>query len=253
MPIPAWKVDLIARALAQRGVDAPPLRAAAGWRAWASGAVSISCCAGRAGACLRASTSVRARASSMSASASSPGRRLARFWSPCGRPLHRSCRMAAAADAVVNETRQRHRPAAAAAQAPGPVAGAARGAGGAGRARRPGAAELGRPGIGRAGRRASHAAASVRRGARRPATRGLPAGHASGAEQAMRAAVAEWVGDAPRLADLFAGVGALSLGRPSKVALFESDKPAVTAAEAAARRLGGRSDRRARAICSAIR
>lgn len=60
------------------------------------------------------------------------------------------------------------------------------------------------------------------------------------AEQAMRAAVAEWAGDASRLADLFAGVGALSIGRPGKVALFESDKPAVAAVEAAARRLGGR-------------
>lgn len=35
-------------------------------------------------------------------------------------------------------------------------------------------------------------------------------------------------------------MGALSLGRAGKVALFESDKPAVAAAEAAARRLGGR-------------
>jgi 23S rRNA (uracil1939-C5)-methyltransferase len=35
-------------------------------------------------------------------------------------------------------------------------------------------------------------------------------------------------------------VGALSLGRAGKVALFESDKAAVAAAEAAARRLGGR-------------
>jgi len=33
------------------------------------------------------------------------------------------------------------------------------------------------------------------------------------AEQAMRAAVAEWTGDAARLADLFAGVGSLSIGR----------------------------------------
>ena len=56
----------------------------------------------------------------------------------------------------------------------------------------------------------------------------------------MRAAVAEWTVAAPRLADLFAGVGALSIGRPGKVALFESDKPAVAAAEAASRRLGGR-------------
>ena len=60
------------------------------------------------------------------------------------------------------------------------------------------------------------------------------------AEQAMRAAIAGWVGDAPRLVDLFAGVGALSLGRAGKAALYESDKPAVGAAEAAARRLGGR-------------
>lgn len=59
------------------------------------------------------------------------------------------------------------------------------------------------------------------------------------AEQAMRAAVAEWTGDASRLADLFAGVGALSAGRAGKIALFESDKPAVAAAEAAARRLPG--------------
>lgn len=60
------------------------------------------------------------------------------------------------------------------------------------------------------------------------------------AEQAMRAAVAEWTGDAARLVDLFAGVGALSLGRPGKLALFENDRPAVQAIEAAARRSGGR-------------
>ena len=59
------------------------------------------------------------------------------------------------------------------------------------------------------------------------------------AEQAMRAAIVEWTGDAPRLADLFAGVGALSLGRPGKAALFESDRASVAAADAAARRSGG--------------
>src|SRR4029453_15304590 len=59
------------------------------------------------------------------------------------------------------------------------------------------------------------------------------------AEQAMRAAVAEWAGDASRLVDLFAGVGALSIGRPGKVALFESDKPTVAAAQSAGRRVGG--------------
>jgi 23S rRNA (uracil1939-C5)-methyltransferase len=59
------------------------------------------------------------------------------------------------------------------------------------------------------------------------------------AEQAMRAAVTEWTGDAPRLVDLFAGVGALTMGRAGKVALFESDKAMVAAADAAGRRLGG--------------
>ncbi|MFI5002594.1 MAG: class I SAM-dependent RNA methyltransferase [Reyranellales bacterium] len=59
------------------------------------------------------------------------------------------------------------------------------------------------------------------------------------AEQAMRAAVAAWTGDALRLADLFAGLGALSLGRPGRLALFESDKPVVAAVDAAARKLGG--------------
>lgn len=57
------------------------------------------------------------------------------------------------------------------------------------------------------------------------------------AEQAMRAAVAEWAGGALRLADLFAGIGALTLGRPGKLALFESDKPAVAAIDTVRRRL----------------
>jgi 23S rRNA (uracil1939-C5)-methyltransferase len=61
------------------------------------------------------------------------------------------------------------------------------------------------------------------------------------AEQAMRAALAAWTGDATRLADLFAGIGALSLGRPGKVALFESDRPTVAAVEATVRRLGGKA------------
>ncbi|MGE0576519.1 MAG: class I SAM-dependent RNA methyltransferase [Reyranella sp.] len=57
------------------------------------------------------------------------------------------------------------------------------------------------------------------------------------AEQAMRAAVSEWAGDALRLVDLFAGIGALSLGRAGMVALFESDRSAVAAIDAARRRL----------------
>ncbi|MFO1161217.1 MAG: RNA methyltransferase [Reyranellaceae bacterium] len=56
------------------------------------------------------------------------------------------------------------------------------------------------------------------------------------AEQAMRLAVSEWAGDAPRVVDLFAGIGALSLGRAGKLALFESDQPAVAAIETARRR-----------------
>lgn len=57
------------------------------------------------------------------------------------------------------------------------------------------------------------------------------------AEQAMRTAVSEWAGAASRLADLFAGIGALTFGRPGKVALFESDRAAVAALDAARRRL----------------
>jgi 23S rRNA (uracil1939-C5)-methyltransferase len=57
------------------------------------------------------------------------------------------------------------------------------------------------------------------------------------AELAMRAAVAAWAGDAERLADLFSGIGALSLGRVGKLALFESDRQAVDAVQATTRRL----------------
>jgi 23S rRNA (uracil1939-C5)-methyltransferase len=56
------------------------------------------------------------------------------------------------------------------------------------------------------------------------------------AEQTMRAAVTAWAGDAAKLADLFAGVGALTLGRPGRLSLFESDKAAVDAVGAAARK-----------------
>ncbi|MBS0518676.1 MAG: hypothetical protein JSR90_08285 [Proteobacteria bacterium] len=55
----------------------------------------------------------------------------------------------------------------------------------------------------------------------------------------MRTAVSAWTGGAPRLADLFAGIGALSLGWPGKLALYESDAPSVAAADATARRIGG--------------
>jgi 23S rRNA (uracil1939-C5)-methyltransferase len=58
-------------------------------------------------------------------------------------------------------------------------------------------------------------------------------------EATMRAALNAWIGEAPKLADLFAGVGALSLGRPGRLSLFESDKPSVAAVDAAARRIGG--------------
>jgi 23S rRNA (uracil1939-C5)-methyltransferase len=58
-------------------------------------------------------------------------------------------------------------------------------------------------------------------------------------ERTMRAAVADWAGDAPRLADLFAGVGSLSLGRRGRLSLFESDRTSVAAVDTAARRIGG--------------
>lgn len=58
-------------------------------------------------------------------------------------------------------------------------------------------------------------------------------------ELAMREAVNAWASDAARLADLFAGVGSLSLGRPGRLSLFESDKPSVAAVDAAGRKIGG--------------
>lgn len=58
-------------------------------------------------------------------------------------------------------------------------------------------------------------------------------------ERAMRAAVTAWAGGAARLADLFAGIGSLSFGRPGRLSLFESDKPSLAAADVAARQIGG--------------
>jgi 23S rRNA (uracil1939-C5)-methyltransferase len=58
------------------------------------------------------------------------------------------------------------------------------------------------------------------------------------AEQTMRAAVSAWIGDDVKVADLFAGIGSLTFGRPGKLSLFESDKAAVEAAGAAARGMG---------------
>lgn len=58
-------------------------------------------------------------------------------------------------------------------------------------------------------------------------------------EQAMRAAVSAWTSEATRLADLFAGIGSLSLGRAGRLSLFESDKASIAAADAAARKIGG--------------
>ncbi len=55
----------------------------------------------------------------------------------------------------------------------------------------------------------------------------------------MRAGVTAWLDEAARTADLFAGIGALSLGKPGKLSLFEYDRPSVAAVDAAARKLGG--------------
>lgn len=59
------------------------------------------------------------------------------------------------------------------------------------------------------------------------------------AEITMRAGVQAWSGSAGRVADLFAGIGALTLGRAGRLDLFESDESSVAAVDAAARRLGG--------------
>lgn len=58
------------------------------------------------------------------------------------------------------------------------------------------------------------------------------------AEQVMRGAVASWLGEAKRVADLFAGMGTLTVGCPWRSTLYESDKPSMAAVEAAGRRLG---------------
>jgi 23S rRNA (uracil1939-C5)-methyltransferase len=47
--------------------------------------------------------------------------------------------------------------------------------------------------------------------------------------QAMREAAAEWLPGAKRVADLFAGIGALTVGQAWRSTLFESDKAAVAA------------------------
>lgn len=57
------------------------------------------------------------------------------------------------------------------------------------------------------------------------------------AELVMRAGVTAWAGEGAHIADLFAGIGALSLGKPGKASLFESDKAAVAAVDAAVRKL----------------
>jgi len=56
------------------------------------------------------------------------------------------------------------------------------------------------------------------------------------AELVMRAGVTAWGGEGAHIADLFAGIGALSLGKPGRVSLFESDKAAVATVDAALRR-----------------
>jgi 23S rRNA (uracil1939-C5)-methyltransferase len=59
------------------------------------------------------------------------------------------------------------------------------------------------------------------------------------AELAMRATVTAWTTGAARLADLFAGIGALTLGHAGRLAMFENDRLAVSSVEAAARRWVG--------------
>lgn len=49
------------------------------------------------------------------------------------------------------------------------------------------------------------------------------------AEQAMRDSVAGWLAGAKKVVDLFAGIGALTLGQAFRTTLYESDKAAVAA------------------------
>lgn len=56
------------------------------------------------------------------------------------------------------------------------------------------------------------------------------------AELVMRAGVTAWAGEGATVADLFAGIGALSLGKAGKASLFESDKAAVAAVDAGLRK-----------------
>lgn len=56
------------------------------------------------------------------------------------------------------------------------------------------------------------------------------------AELVMRAGVTAWGGEGAHIADLFAGIGALSLGKQGKASLYESDKTAVAAVDAALRK-----------------
>lgn len=58
-------------------------------------------------------------------------------------------------------------------------------------------------------------------------------------EQTMREAVDAWIGECGKLADLFAGIGSLTLGRPGRLSLFESDKASVAVVQAAGRKAGG--------------
>ncbi|MFO1080631.1 MAG: RsmD family RNA methyltransferase [Reyranellaceae bacterium] len=55
------------------------------------------------------------------------------------------------------------------------------------------------------------------------------------AELAMRAAVAAWTAGSARIVDLFAGIGALTLGSVAAGTLVDGDRPAVAALEAALR------------------
>lgn len=50
------------------------------------------------------------------------------------------------------------------------------------------------------------------------------------AERAMRESVGDWLAGAKKVADLFAGIGALTLGQAFRTTLYEGDQAAVTAA-----------------------
>ena len=183
----AWKVELIVRALAQRGVDAPrfepPLVGAPGERRRVDFVLRRQGRRVLAGFHERASPQIVDVGTCVMAR---PGLN-ALLGSVAREPRVRAARRRGGR-CDRERDRRRPRPADPSAPAPRPVARAARGTGGAGRARRPGAAELGRSCLRRAHRRPTPAVPGFGEARVEPPP-GAFLQATQRAEQAMRAAV----------------------------------------------------------------